>query len=466
MSFYATEAARRAYPWLAWLVILGVVGFVVWRNLVPRPDAHQAEDLILVEAQARYMIGVTALLHQQEKALYKQAAEFNRGSYGQRLRYAILGGDLMGPAEGRTQLHRLLEAARETKDLTPNAHETHLTEVLDRLYEDYQAGRGPDALPHEERAQLHNQLGWFGDLALAPAGRVDPQVRDRVLAPARRTAVSLWVFFGGMLLLVGLGAVVAVVLFVLWALGLLRGRFRAGSPHGGIYAETFAVYLALFVAVSLAFRWLPVRPEWALLLNGLAALAGLLALAWPVLRGVPWRRVKADIGWTGGRHPVVEVLLGGGTYATALPMMVVGLLIFLLLSWIQRQLGITTEPPTHPLVGWVARSGWWVRLQVVFDACVVAPVVEETMFRGVLYRHLREATSRLRPALAVLASALVVSVLFAAIHPQGLLFIPVLGALAFAFCLAREWRGSLLAPMVAHGINNGVTLLLLLLMVG
>ena len=36
-------------------------------------------------------------------------------------------------------------------------------------------------------------------------------------------------------------------------------------------------------------------------------------------------------------------------------------------------------------------------------------------------------------------------------------------ALAIAFCLAREWRRSLVAPMIAHGINNGVITLMLLL---
>ena len=36
-------------------------------------------------------------------------------------------------------------------------------------------------------------------------------------------------------------------------------------------------------------------------------------------------------------------------------------------------------------------------------------------------------------------------------------------ALATAFALAREWRQSLLPSMIAHGVNNGLTLLALLL---
>jgi membrane protease YdiL (CAAX protease family) len=88
------------------------------------------------------------------------------------------------------------------------------------------------------------------------------------------------------------------------------------------------------------------------------------------------------------------------------------------------------------------------------------------MFRGVLYRHLREATSRWHGLLSFVLSAGVVSLVFAAIHPQGLLGIPPLMGLAFAFTLAREWRGTLLPAMVAHGINNGIVFLVAIFVLG
>ena len=85
------------------------------------------------------------------------------------------------------------------------------------------------------------------------------------------------------------------------------------------------------------------------------------------------------------------------------------------------------------------------------------------MFRGVLYRHLREMSDRLGFTLSVILSALIVSFVFAVIHPQGLLGVPVLMGLALAFNLAREWRGTLIPAMIAHGINNGAVTLLLYL---
>jgi membrane protease YdiL (CAAX protease family) len=78
----------------------------------------------------------------------------------------------------------------------------------------------------------------------------------------------------------------------------------------------------------------------------------------------------------------------------------------------------------------------------------------------VLYRHLRELT-RIGPVwLSVLSSALFSSFIFAVIHPQGLLAVPVLMGLAIVFALTREWRGTLIPCMVAHGMSNAMVLLL------
>jgi membrane protease YdiL (CAAX protease family) len=112
--------------------------------------------------------------------------------------------------------------------------------------------------------------------------------------------------------------------------------------------------------------------------------------------------------------------------------------------------------PSHPIIEQLAESDWWPRLQVLFLAAVVAPIVEETMFRGVLYRHLREAFGRLGAVLSVMLSATLVSFIFAVIHPQGWPFVPTLMSLAIAFNIAREWRGTLVPCMVAHGIHNAV----------
>ena len=100
------------------------------------------------------------------------------------------------------------------------------------------------------------------------------------------------------------------------------------------------------------------------------------------------------------------------------------------------------------------------------SALVMAPIVEETMFRGVLHRHLRDATAWLGYAASALASATVASLMFAAIHPQGWIAAPILMSLAFAFTLFREWRGTLVPAMVAHSISNGLVMWLLIAIAG
>jgi len=61
---------------------------------------------------------------------------------------------------------------------------------------------------------------------------------------------------------------------------------------------------------------------------------------------------------------------------------------------------------------------------------------------------------------------IVVSILFAAIHPQGWTAIPVLGAIGFVLAMIRIQRNSLVASMTAHALNNGMMLTVLILAAG
>jgi len=94
-------------------------------------------------------------------------------------------------------------------------------------------------------------------------------------------------------------------------------------------------------------------------------------------------------------------------------------------------------------------------------ACLIAPIIEETVFRGILYRHLREGTAKWRTGTSIAFSVGFNGLIFAVIHPQGLIAAPALMAVASGLSLAREWRGSLLAPITMHATNNGVLMLLL-----
>jgi membrane protease YdiL (CAAX protease family) len=93
----------------------------------------------------------------------------------------------------------------------------------------------------------------------------------------------------------------------------------------------------------------------------------------------------------------------------------------------------------------------------VFLAVIWAPVSEELMFRGLLFPGL---SAWLRWVIGILTSAFI----FAVIHPQGWAGVPAIMALAAGFSLLRMWRQSLIAPMTAHALNNGLVCLMVLLL--
>jgi membrane protease YdiL (CAAX protease family) len=475
-----TPAPRKGQPLLAWLVILAVVGFILGRARTDNPIEKQKYDLLTARLQGRYLVGIEQLQKQlssgqsNEDLVYKQAREaLDQHTFAERLRFVVLAGEFKGPDEARQQLRQLNERYRQQCGAPPD-EDARTAQLLDHLYRlRQQQPSALSSLPAEERQELRQRLGWFGELALTPADDSDAAERAAVLAPAYRTVYALVSGGVGMLGLALLGLVLLVTLFVLWFLHRLPGGLTTGVPHGGIYAETFAVYMLVFLGLSAAghygIQWSGLK-HGTIALSGLAALGSLGALVWPMLRGVPWRQVRRDIGWIKGRRPWLEPLFGVGCYALSLPLLFIALGIVLLLTRLRDQLGWGPEEfgpsnaPAHPIVLWVSNAGWWVWLEVLFVAAVVAPLVEETMFRGVLYRHLREASSRLRSASSVFVSVLITSFLFAVIHPQGVLAVPALMALALAFALMREWRVTLIPAMVAHSVNNTVATVLLFLM--
>lgn len=492
---------------VAWSIILGLVLWATLRETVDRgrPDGDKgALSLLLMRAQAQYVVGAQELfggLSQPEASnLSSQVRALDTGPVAQRLRYVVLVGELNGPTEAKQYLIRLrqiLERHRETVQPTPA--EPSILEALDRLYRDY-AGLefAAPSVTTQERHELRERLGWFGDLALAPAGvpggtkqvaalagtpaaatlpaleGADPQTRENVLVSARRTTL---VFLGSLSFgfLLGLvGFIGLIVMSILLFARKLQPGLRVASGHGGVYAETFAVWLVLFTGFAWAAGVIAnERPS--LLVGGGAALLSLVALAWPVLRGVPWRQVREDIGLTAGRTPGLEPALGFACYVMTLPLLAVGVIVMIVLMLLTRDAGGGPEDaasfapnpgPAHPIILDLAFGGWYERLLILILACVIAPLVEETMFRGVLYRHLREVSGRLGAWLSVLLSAAFTSFLFAAVHPQGLLAVPALMALALGFALAREWRGTLVPAMVAHGLNNGLAMLVGMLLFG
>jgi membrane protease YdiL (CAAX protease family) len=464
---------RKGHPVIAWIVIFVVGGIVVYLQAV-RPSAQAADKddrlgILQLQMQARLLVGAASLGSKNDANVIAQVKNLETGPLDRRWRAIVLTGEIAGPSSAREQLHELdHKLARHGIQLDPT--QKRLRDTLDLLYQDYEEGQwDAPSLLRRDREFLQSQLGWFGALALAPAAGSDPQAREEVLRAAYRTLAVVAAAVVGAIALGGLGFLGLLVLFALWGMGIVRGRLGEPTSYHGIYAETFAVWMVTYLGLSLLASLLPLPAK--PLLVGPASLA---VLAWPVLRGIPWRQVRQDVGLTLGPRPALEPAVGVGCYAMALPLVAAGAMLTLVLMQSQAGTGPPGEnfgtegggPRANPAVDYLIVPGWWSKIEVLILASVIAPLVEETLFRGVLYRHLRDATRRLGGAGSALLSATVVNFVFAAVHPQGLLAVPLLMMLAYALTLAREWRGTLLPSMVTHGVSNGLVLTFFLLAFG
>jgi membrane protease YdiL (CAAX protease family) len=444
----------KGHPILAWIVIALCIAFILYRHIVTETAARARFGSVVLELQARYIVGVADLLGQRNEMMLKQAEAIAGHGYDERLRFAVLAGELAGPDEALSQL----------RDLPVDEGETEITDALERIYRAQNEGP-PQPPPSADVALVREKLGWFGELATAPPGSADTEARAAALRPARRTAEVILSVTGLFILATATGFFVLLTVTLLAATGKMPPRLVTGSPYGNVYAETFAAWMALFLGLSFVMSLVPWQSS-RLLATGILVLASLSVLIWPLARGVPWFVLRYDIGLGTGRRPGVELIAGFGTYAAALPFLAAGALAVVVLAALAKQVGHPQEILGHPIVRDIVQSDWWGRFQVFLVASVVAPIVEETMFRGVLYRHLRESTSRAGRPASVGLSALAVSFVFAVIHPQGWFGVPPLMGLAFVFCLAREWRGTLIAPMVAHAIQNTIITVLVILAAG
>lgn len=102
----------------------------------------------------------------------------------------------------------------------------------------------------------------------------------------------------------------------------------------------------------------------------------------------------------------------------------------------------------HPVVFEIREN---VEIVLILAAGIV-PIVEEIVFRIFGYGYLRRFT-RIRWA------GLVSAAVFAALHPQGWIALPYLTVIGFGFAVLREFRPSVIAPVIAHALVNSTAVI-------
>ena len=112
--------------------------------------------------------------------------------------------------------------------------------------------------------------------------------------------------------------------------------------------------------------------------------------------------------------------------------------------------------PSNPVIPQIiGTSGFWATTLLILLASVAAPLVEELLFRGVLYNAIK-----LR--LGVWPAIVLTGLVFGVVHPVGIAEMLAIAVLGGVFAWMAETRKSLVPSITAHFVNNFTATLLLL----
>ncbi|MEY2795109.1 MAG: hypothetical protein RIR10_825 [Planctomycetota bacterium] len=459
---------------VTWAAILAIASFVIVLQRVRsvpdpegisepiEPTAAVAVEPLRIDAELTGKIVVAAHAWAptlSSEFLLTNAKPLEEGNSSEQLAHAILVGAVEGWSKGADAARavEITESGDSEKRDAFEANSGLKTDVVGAMEELAESNGDFAAVSDETRERIEADLGFFG----------------RVLSvdgvSEAKSGLSVMIFAGVWYLtvfLLGLVALIALAGFV----GTGKWKPALEPTSDGhvmlVLGETFAIWMGLYLFLTIGATVIAASlPDSAASTGGLvlsiAAMGGSLAvLAFPRLRGVSAADLRAAIGLNTGRGVLREIGAGVVCYVSAVPILVVGGIIYFILSLIAQAISGEQAPPSHPAVEMLGGAGALEVVLLFTLASVMAPIVEEISFRGLLYGHLRGVVVPRARLASALFAAVASSVIFAAIHPQGLMFVPALGGLAVGFCLYREMRGSLIAPMVAHGINNAFTLAL------
>ncbi len=98
-------------------------------------------------------------------------------------------------------------------------------------------------------------------------------------------------------------------------------------------------------------------------------------------------------------------------------------------------------------------------LSVLLLGAVAVPIAEEFLFRGILFRWMRDKWSFWPAALGSAA-------VFAVLHPPAAGSAPMIFLIGVALAYLYEKSGSLWPSMILHAVNNGVGILFIYLTLG
>jgi len=375
----------------------------------------------------------------------------------EKLRVAMVAAELQGAEPALKRLDGI------GPELPPESPLHGDIQTLRGLYEP--GGGGAAAIPAAEIQTLKDHHGWFGKVA-ATFGKPDTDPERHALLAGGGGIVALSVAVVGIILCALVAGMALLITALVKAMnGSLRCHFVRPAPGGSVAAETVAVFVAGFILLKVSTGAVAsvVSDETALWFALCAQWALIPLIFWPVARGVSFRDTMAMFGLHRGRGIAREMAAGFLGYLACLPLLLGGIITTIVLMFIYKAfraaMGLGEPPmPHNPVLDLASgKTGPLLVIMVFLLASLWAPLVEEVVFRGALYRHLR---SRITVGMAAVLTALG----FGLMHGYPIIMLGPVIALGAGFALMREWRGSIIASMTAHCIHNASVLTLVIAM--
>jgi len=256
-----------------------------------------------------------------------------------------------------------------------------------------------------------------------------------------------------------------IVIFGTWLLRTSLGRKallttrprRNNLPLYLPFAAIFLFFFLTFAATNIIKRLLPELQEWqeALLFNAVSIIIGIAAIILIMIaaRAFFARRLKGF-----GLNPRKVPADFGAAFLNLLAVWPLLTAAFLVTTRLGKYFsGPDYQMPQHDELEFLSKYPQTTLIvSIIVLSVVIAPILEEFIFRGFFQSLLRSITGK--PWMSIL----IISILFAITHPDKEHW-PSLLILAVCLGYSYEKSGSLFRPIFIHALFNGVSVLATLL---
>ena len=478
---FALKSLRYILTLLALLVLLVLFVRASWKgaaatapqNAAPSAARPIGVDELVFMIQSKIAIGAMSSLRDNAalQAQTKTAADFLQRSLISTLQSTLRkqsSQDLVEPAirffirdqalfaayiEQSELSTKLFDLVKTSPNNTPA--ELRLDELLQTSI--FSSNNSPQPINQDQKNFAQQQLGWFAELVeVITAKKLTNAAPEQELHLSCR---KTWRRFEALCVIAFILAVLALVSLLVFVVALVRGRIQRKFERSLVPAQSLLeIFVLYLLAMKCSSYLIQILSKYGIVFNVLAAncflISGLMILTlWPLLAGNSLRSTFASLGLLPRSGFVLDILRAPFICLAAwIPLGFV----LVLYGLAAQASGIDLSKGAHPVVLLLlGGTDLMTRVLICVLAVVIAPIVEETMFRGAFYGWLRN----FMPAYgAIFLSAFV----FAIIHPQGLLGVVPLTAIGMVLAAIREWRHALFMSMCVHACLNGGVLFLVI----